>query len=319
MASLLTADRDREPRVLEDVAAESAAVLGRFPRACAGLLLRGALYRRALSQKPLLSPLSNARYQARLARHARRVPKLSDADRAVVAEIRGIGAAVRTVELPTEVLACADRIVDQLRIKETGHSCVRVGGSELGDDPALFLWGLSPRLLDIAEGYIGLPVRYLGLDVKRELVAPDIGGPRSWHLDDEDRRMLKVIVYLSDVDAGSGPFGYVEMSNTEKVRELIRRDEDRIPDEAMQTVVPREDWKHVAGPRLTGIYADTVQVFHRVFPPKSAERYSVTFAYSSRRPYFTYSRLMLPPRPVLRRLRNQLTHRQWEALCVSRG
>jgi hypothetical protein len=73
MASLLMADRDREPRVLEDVAAKSAAVLGRFPRACAGLLLRGAFYRRALSQKPLLSPLSNARYQARLCSRNRKL------------------------------------------------------------------------------------------------------------------------------------------------------------------------------------------------------------------------------------------------------
>ncbi len=73
MASLLMADRDREPRALEDVAAESAAVLGRFPRACAGLLLRGAFCRRALSHTPLLSPLGNARYQARLCSRNRKL------------------------------------------------------------------------------------------------------------------------------------------------------------------------------------------------------------------------------------------------------
>ena len=87
-----------------------------------------------------------------------------------------------------------------------------------GRRPHPLPWGLSDHLLDLAECHIGLPVRYLGMEVKRELVQSAAGRNhevvRRWHLDHEDRRILKVIVYLSDVDAGAGPFGYIHQAHS---------------------------------------------------------------------------------------------------------
>ena len=67
---------------------------------------------------------------------------------------------------------------------------------------------------------------------------------------------------------------------------------------------------------MTAIYVDAGQVLHHVFPPLESERYSVTFAYCSRRPRLTYSQLMLPVR-ALRRMRDSLSPRQWQALCCN--
>lgn len=272
-------------------------------------------------QSTLMKPLSDARYEARLARYAPYLPFPSKEHRDILAELHTTGVAVRTIDMPAEVLACADRLVALLRHKETKAPCLLATPEELGDDPSLFIWGLSDGLLDLAEGYIGLPVRYLGVEVKLESINTDESGRctaiRSWHLDHEDRRIFKVIVYLSDVHRGSAPFGYVERSHTGNIRTLISRQEDWLDDERVSTVVPREDWKHVTGPRLTAVHTDTGKVFHRVHPPVTHERYSVTFGYCSRHPFYTYPRLMLP-RKMLRQIRSQLTQRQRDAVPVMR-
>jgi hypothetical protein len=157
------------------------------------------------------------------------------------------------------------------------------------------------------------------VEVKREIVNPTAGhshdAVRRWHLDHEDRRLLKVIVYLSDVDSGSAPFGYVDLPTSEAV--LSPRHHAYAParlDEVVRAEVPLHKRKQVTGPRGTAIYVDTGRVLHRVCPPVETERYSVTFAYCSRSPHLTYSQLMLPG-ATLRELRHDLSPRQWEALC----
>ena len=46
-----------------------------------------------------------------------------------------------------------------------------------------------------------------GVSVKREIANGLMEGPaRVFHRDPEDERVLKIIVYLSDVDEGAGPF-----------------------------------------------------------------------------------------------------------------
>jgi hypothetical protein len=294
-----------------------------IPRGLRAAGRRTAFLRRSVLRKPLVSDLSDRRYEARRARHAHYLPEVPAAERAILAELGDAGVAVRPAALPAEVVASTDRFVELLRGKHVDEPCVKATPRELANDPALFAWGLSDHLLDMAECHIGLPVRYLGVEVKREMVESAEGRShevvRRWHLDHEDRRIFKVIVYLSDVDAGAGPFGFVHQSNSGAILESTHgRSLHGVSDEKMQTVVPQKEWRQVTGPRMTAIHVDTGQVFHRVFPPTNSERYSVTFAYSSRTPYYTYSRLMLPRRAV-RQLRQQLSQRQWDCLCMGRG
>jgi hypothetical protein len=180
------------------------------------------------------------------------------------------------------------------------------------------MWGLSEDVLDLAECHIGLPPRYLGVEVKREIVRPAAGhshaAVRRWHLDYEDRRILKVIVYLSDVDTGSAPFEYIDLQTSAALlngrghgHRMARLGEPEL------AKIPESKRKQVTGSRMTAVYVDTGRVLHRVRPPLTSERYSVTFAYCSRRPYLTYSDLMLS-RAAVRQLRESMSVRQWQAL-----
>lgn len=318
MVSLTVAAEDAD----EARPGKARAVRRLVPRAISAMRRRSAFALRSLAETPLVSHWSDQRYDAKRARHAIRLPSVSDEQRTVLADLDDAGVAVRAVDLPPDVVASADRFVGLLRRKTVDKPCVKATPRELAGDPTLFLWGLSGHLLDLAECHIGLPARYLGVEVKRELVESAAGGNheavRRWHLDHEDRRILKVVIYLADVGAGAGPFGYVHRSHTAAILESTRGHNLRgVPDDRMQGLVPRTEWTQVTGPRMTAIHVDTGQVFHRVFPPSTSERYSVTFAYSSRSPYYVYSRLMLPRRAI-QQLRHSVSQRQWDALCVGR-
>jgi hypothetical protein len=85
-------------------------------------------------------------------------------------------------------------------------------GVRLGlDDPWLRL-GANPRLLDVANAYIGLWSKLEYVDVWYTPPAAPEGDRRSsqrWHRDFNDRHLLKAFLYLVDVDEESGPFEYV--------------------------------------------------------------------------------------------------------------
>jgi hypothetical protein len=290
-----------------------------LPRCYQGLKRRSAFLRRSLWASSPLGSWGDNRYEARRSQHAANLPRLCREHAGIVADLGDTGVAIRTLELPSAVLDSTYRFTQMLCSRRTDEACVRTTSRELAMDPSLFMWGLSEDLLDLAECHIGLPPRYLGVEVKREIVGPAAGrrhkAVRRWHLDHEDRRILKVIVYLSDVDSRSAPFGYVDLPTSEAV--LSRRHHAYAParlDEVVRAEVPPYKRIKVTGPRMTAIYVDTGRVLHRVFPPLESERYSVTFAFCSRSTHLTYSQLMLPA-ASLRKLHHDLSPRQWEALC----
>jgi hypothetical protein len=290
-----------------------------LPRGYWAVKRRGAAIQHSLMAMSPLAAWGENRYEARRSDHADNLPRLSREHTGVLADLRNTGVAVRNVELPAAVLDSAYRFVETLRSKRTDEPCAKTTSRELALNPTLFMWGLSADLLDLAECHIGLPPRYLGVEVKREIVNPAAGhsheAVRRWHADHEDRRILKVIVYLSEVDSASAPFEYVDLPASQAV--LNRRGRPyrsaRL-DEAVRAEIPEPHRRQVTGPPMTAIYVDTGQVLHRVCPPRESERYSVTFAYCSRSPVLTYSQLMMPG-AALRGLRDYLSPRQWQALC----
>ena len=267
--------------------------------------------KRVLLRAPLVNRWSEYRYLAQVGRHAENLPWLSRDSFDLFAELRDHGVATRDAAgmIPARVLEVADRFVDNLRNSTTQNSCLDVSPDDLGADPEVYKWGLNDENLDLAEYYIGLPVHYLGVGVKRERVDGIAADFRQWHLDIEDRRMLKIIVYLSDVDDGCGPFEYVDRERSTQAIRALRYASGFVPDSAMARVVPAQEWTRVTGPRLSAIFVDTNRVFHRAKPPTSADRYSMTFSYSSTTPYQTFPEFMLS-RAVLSALRAELTPRQ---------
>ena len=78
------------------------------------------------------------------------------------------------------------------------------------DDPWLRL-GTNPRLLDLANAYLGLWSKLEYVDLWYTPPAPEEERRSSqrWHRDFNDRHLLKAFIYLVDVDHETGPFEYV--------------------------------------------------------------------------------------------------------------
>jgi hypothetical protein len=86
------------------------------------------------------------------------------------------------------------------------------------NNPLLHI-GLAPAVLDIVNSYLGLWSKLIYADMWHSIPIRDRAGSRRigsqrWHRDPEDRRMVKIYLYFSEVHAGAGPLEYVPGSAT---------------------------------------------------------------------------------------------------------
>lgn len=263
-------------------------------------------------EAPGVRAMAARRYGIALRNHESSLPRIVDRrDAAIIEEMRrtGICTTDLTEALSSEVRAGISALLLLLADCENPQSATRLPADVFASNPALFRWGVSDRFLDMAENYIGLPVRYLGVEMKRERCSGSVDSVRKWHMDIEDRRIFKVIIYLSDVDDDSGPFEFISSSPSRRAAEHLAYSSGFISDRSMADVVSRHEWEVVTGNRFTAIFADTRRVFHRIRPPVTHDRYSMTFAYTSRNPWQTFPEYLLPA-AIIRGLVDDLSPRQ---------
>jgi hypothetical protein len=291
-------------------------VMGRVAVSTLVSRARGKAKRVAL-RAPVVKQWSDTRYFAGRGRHSANLPWLSRDRQELVTELRrnGLARGDATTLLPDEVIASAERFANGLRQQSSQQSVFKLRPEELAYDLTLFTWGLTPEILDLAEYYLGLPVHYLGVEVKRERADGVVTGARQWHIDVEDRSAVKILIYLSDVDDGCGPFEYLQLEQTQIAAQSLRYVSGYVAPAIMNGVVPEADRRTVTGPRLTAIFVDTCRVFHRAQPPTTTERYSMTFAYASERPYQRHVEYVLP-REALLSIEAELTARQRRAARI---
>jgi hypothetical protein len=187
-----------------------------------------------------------------------------------------------------DMLAAADHLfkeMEQLSPKSAPKDyTISAPKSVVTKYPNVIRWGLNERFLSLAENYIGLPVTYRGVQARLDMPDGTIRETRLWHLDQEDRRILKIVVYGSDVDDDGGPLEYVR-ADISQPRRLARGSKKRILDEKVfDQVVPAQYRVAVLGPRGTVGIVDTCRVFHRGRLPVSGIRKTLFFAYNSRWP-----------------------------------
>jgi hypothetical protein len=83
--------------------------------------------------------------------------------------------------------------------------------SVLGSDHPLISIGLSAPVLDVVSGYLKLWPKLIYADAWYSIPL-DPGkriGSQRWHRDPEDRQMVKVYLYFSDIDADAGAMEYI--------------------------------------------------------------------------------------------------------------
>jgi len=234
-------------------------------------------------------------------------PVLDDVQRSILDDVRTQGFSVRSFQdlVPDatqwrELEQQRDRFVssteadlatggDHVRVRPGKEFVVRLQsyGVELGADDPWFRAVSSHRLLDIANAYLEMWSKLEYVDVWYSVPQPESAqriSSQRWHRDYNDKHLLKVFLYLVDVDEDMGPFQYVAGSqpggpyaeawawqplgqNYPTEEEL----EGRVPASAVQTFT---------GPAGTLLFCNTAG-FHRGGFSTTQPRVLATATYSS--------------------------------------
>jgi hypothetical protein len=250
--------------------------------------------KRELLRLPGFRVLRGYAHREALEAHSTRLPPLDPRDLPILEALRKTGATIVDVEglgLPESpaMFAALETLVAELRAMPTGtDNAPRITPKRLMDFPEIYLWGLSERLLNLIENYIGLPIRYEGVDVRREVADGRPTDVRQFHIDTEDHRMFRVIIYLNDVYPGGGPFEYIPRDSTVIAVKALHYVSGFVPDAKMDGIVPKSRWVQATAKARSGAFADTCRVFHKAQPPRDTDRYSITVSWTSTTPVKTY-------------------------------
>jgi hypothetical protein len=271
---------------------------------------------------PLFSRALHQRHEAGRARHRARLPRLTGELGGLLGALRDEGVVQTRLDqlgVPVDAtLAAVDAHVETLRRRPmNGEHCHLVTHEELLASSEPYLFGMAEPLLDFAENYFGLPVNYLGVNVKREVANGKLTGTRNWHEDPEDENVLKIIVYLNDVGPGGGAFECLDAPTSARaVRETGYLWGGSCDIDKLRRAVPEKDWRTWLGPRLAAHVVDTARCMHRASPPTVSDRYSMTFSYLSSKAYFVFEEGKILQDAFVARWPKCLTPRQLASLTL---
>jgi hypothetical protein len=226
-----------------------------------------------------------------------KLPPLSDLERKIVSGVEKDGLYITSLDelgLPgsQEMLAAGQKLALKYEAMKKagaldGIDSFQADSIDVMSNRDIFYWGLNDRLLGIVENYLGLPTAFDGLNLfytkadGREVAA------RKWHLDGEDRRIMKVAVYFNDVDLNGGPLQILKQELKQEGF-LARLRAPVYTSEALEPHLDRPleeaDIATCTGPAGTVIFCDTARKYHRGRPAVSRDRCAVFFNYFSQLP-----------------------------------
>ncbi|TCM20501.1 hypothetical protein EDF56_102162 [Novosphingobium sp. PhB165] len=254
-----------------------------------------------LSNTSLMRRQLGRRYNEALASHRPLLPRLEGIDRLIVEGLERDGVFITSLDAlglsgSAEMLRAAQKAAsecaeDARREAGAGREFTCAPASATVENPEIFHWGLNDRLLDIAEAYIGLPAAYDGMALIYTVADGTELGPRQWHRDREDRKMIKLAVYCSDVTDRGGPFeliSRVDPSQGVDDRYVYEFGTPEVLNERLGADYSR-DVVSCTGPVGTVVFADTARFFHRGAPAHDKDRAALFYGYfanSTRHPYF---------------------------------
>jgi hypothetical protein len=221
-------------------------------------------------------------------RHQERPPALDERQAGIVAQLREEGLAVipfgelfgaelweelveSSAEFARGVEADGPRGSDTKTKKPYLLRAYAPGPVELPPANPWLRLGAAPRLLDVVNAYVGLWSKLSYVDQWYTRPNPEAAArvaSQRWHRDYNDKHLLKVFLYMTDVDAGAGPFEYVpgSMIGGSRFADLFPWQifgEDLYPPEGeLQRNIPPDASRLLTGPAGTLILCDTTG-FHR--------------------------------------------------------
>ncbi|MBD2730038.1 phytanoyl-CoA dioxygenase [Nostoc sp. FACHB-892] len=250
-------------------------------------------------------------------KHSRNLPALEGRDRNILNALKKDGVCITTLaELglnsSSELLKAAYHQLSQMENPNNDHLDERLPQIyTVTGLPEFYAWGIEKRLLNIIENYIGLPVAFHGVHLRKDFKSKHQFGTLLWHSDAEDRRIIKIFIYLNDVEEKTGPFEYIPRSLTslfswnyiQLYYKLWKSSYMGIDDEQVKSVIPKSAWKSCPGPAGTVIIVDTKNALHHG-TVRTEDRSTLFFCYTANPPerpdlctqYWddTYPRVELP-------------------------
>jgi hypothetical protein len=189
-----------------------------------------------------------------------------------------------------EVMACGNRLAALLAARGAAAGRVRPAvtiskPADLMDYPAIYRWGLNPAILGIVQAYLRSPVAYDGPLVFHAPADGRETSNRRWHVDREDRRVVKVGLYLHDVSESGGPFQLLhhEVRRAGEAFHYKVFDSIRLEQKLGRDVTSR-DTVTCPGKAGTLVFAETGRFYHRGKPATDCERATIFFSYFARSP-----------------------------------
>lgn len=236
------------------------------------------------------------RHSNALLKHESALPRLTGSDAQIVAGLKAYGIYVTTLaalglggsdSAIRQANSLVGSFVSEARDRAArGQHFIIVPPARVAASPAIYHLGLQDRLLDIAENYIGLPPAYDGVTINYTVADGQEVATRTWHRDREDRLMLKVAIYLNDVDENGGPFELIRRPDPTHNDLLGYNYEPADSAELLRRLEPdfRDDILSCCGPAGTVIFADTARFFHRGKPATESDRAAIFYSYFANRP-----------------------------------
>jgi hypothetical protein len=230
-------------------------------------------------------------------KHSRNLPALEGGDRQILNALKKDGVYVTTLadlrlNSSSELLKAAYHQLSQVGNPNNDHLDEKLPQiSTVTGLPEFYAWGIEKRLLNIIENYIGLPVAFHGVHLRKDFKSKHQFGTLLWHSDAEDRRIIKIFIYLNDVEETTGPFEYIPRSLTslfswnyfQLFYKLWKSGYMGIDDEEVKTVIPKSAWKSCPGPAGTVIIVDTKNALHHG-TVRTEERSTLFFCYTANPP-----------------------------------
>ncbi|WYL97108.1 MAG: phytanoyl-CoA dioxygenase [Gloeotrichia echinulata IR180] len=230
-------------------------------------------------------------------KHKKHLPALEQGDRQILNALKHEGVCVTTLadlglSSSAEMLKAAQSKLSQMEKaynEELDQKLPQI--YTITDLPELSKWATEKRLLNIIENYIGFPIKFHGVHLRKDFPSDNQFGTLLWHSDAEDRRIIKIFIPLQDVTKKHGPFEYIPKYLTSRFSlnyyrlffKLLKSKYLGIDDVAVNKIIPKSAWKSCLGSLGTVILADTKNVFHHG-TLRTEERATLFFCYTANPP-----------------------------------
>jgi hypothetical protein len=246
-------------------------------------------------EKSILYP----RYQRYVNHYKAHLPKLSPVAQKILTELNRTGICISNLaELgysnTDHFCRSSLNLFQDLRNGQNA-SIIQASPNHFRAYPQTFTWGVQPEILNLVTAYLGTPPAYDGPSYF--LSQPDNleVGARVWHRDREDRKMLKIIIYFSDVDESSGPFQWLTPDYSDALADLVSQHQlyryHCFTHRELQQTLPtveKDGLMSCTGKAGIVIFLDSARLYHRGKPPSAQPRSAAIFSYFSRRPWHPF-------------------------------